>query len=148
MNFTRMEEDLIRDEGLRLRPYRCSAGHLTIGVGHRIQSTDRIEETGSTSLEVAGYLLTSDISKALGSANSIFGRERFDNMSDARQRAICNMIFNLGEEGFLGFKNMIAAIRADDWQAASRHCLDSKYARQVGQRAKRIAHQLRSGVDA
>lgn len=148
MNFTRMEEDLIRDEGLRLRPYKCSAGHLTIGVGHKIQSTDRIEETGSVSLELAGYLLTRDISKALGIANSIFGRERFDSMAEARQRAIVNMIFNLGEAGFLGFRRMVAAIKAEDWTKAAIECLDSKYARQVGDRAKRVAHAMRTGRDA
>ena len=145
MNWTSMEEDLIRDEGLRLRAYTCPAGYPTIGVGHRMRPAD-IDRT--ISLETAGYLLSRDISNAMGTALELFGREQFDAWPDARQRAICNMIFNLGEEGFLGFKNMIAAIRADDWQAASRHCLDSKYARQVGQRAKRIAHQLRSGVDA
>lgn len=143
MDFTRMEEDLIRDEGLRLRPYRCTAGHLTIGVGHRITPQDRIAEDDAISLEAAGMLLTRDIATALGTANTVFGRDRFEAMTDARQRAIANMIFNLGSERFAGFRKMITAIKTHKWEDAARECLNSKYAAQVGKRAQRVAEALR-----
>jgi lysozyme len=143
MNFTLMEEELLRDEGLRLRPYTCSAGHLTIGVGHKITGRENLGDT--ISLEVAGSLLTRDIASALAAATRIFGRERFESFSEARQRAVINMIFNLGEDRFRGFKRMIAAIIAGDWKDAAAHCLDSKYAQQVGERSKRVANQLRAG---
>ena len=143
MNFTCMEEELLRDEGLRLRPYTCSAGHLTIGVGHKVTGRENIGDT--ISLEVAGSLLTRDIATALAAATRIFGRERFEAFSEARQRAVVNMVFNLGEDRFRGFKRMIAAIHAGEWSEAATHCLDSKYAQQVGERARRVARQLREG---
>ena len=32
----RIKEQLVRHEGLRLKPYRCSAGKLTIGIGRNL----------------------------------------------------------------------------------------------------------------
>jgi lysozyme len=147
MDITRMEEDLIRDEAIRLRTYRCSAGHLTIGVGHKITPQDRIDEGDTISLEAAGLFLSRDIATALGTANTVFGRGRFESMTDARQRAITNMIFNLGAERFAKFVKMITAIKSHRWDDAARECLDSHYAKQVGRRAKRVAQALRSGQD-
>lgn len=147
MDFCQIEEDLIRDEGLRLRAYICPAGKLTIGVGHRVTRADRLDKNSRISLERAGFLLSTDISAALGAANRIFGRVEFVSWPDARQRAIVNMIFNLGETGFRGFERMIPAIKAGDWHLASLECLDSLYARQVGRRAQRIAEALRTGSD-
>lgn len=143
MDFTRMEEELIRDEGLRLRPYTCSAGHLTIGVGHMITGRENVGET--ISLEMAGFLLTRDIATALSAVINVLGRSSFESFSEARQRALVNLMFNLGPDRFAGFKKMIAAVRAGDWSEAAAHCLDSKYAQQVGDRAKRVAKQLREG---
>lgn len=147
MNYTQMELDLIRDEGVRLRAYRCTAGHLTIGVGHKITPRDRISDGDTISLEAAGLFLNRDIATAIGTANTVFGRDRFEAMTDARQRAITNMIFNLGSERFAGFRRMITAIKEHRWDDAARECLDSTYARQVGKRADRVAHMLKTGVD-
>ena len=140
-----MELDLIRDEGLRLRTYRCSAGHLTIGVGHKVADRDRLAEGDSISLEAAGLLLSRDIATAIGTANTIFGRDRFETMTDARQRALVNMIFNLGSGKFAGFRKMITAVKEHRWGDAARECLDSAYAKQVGARANRVANALKSG---
>lgn len=147
MDFTHMEEDLLRDEGLRLRTYACSRGHLTIGVGHKLTPQDRLSEGDAISLETAGLFLARDIATAMATANVIFGRDVFESMADARQRALVNMIFNLGGDRFRGFQRMIAAVQTHRWQEAARECLDSEYARQVGARAKRVAAALRDGKD-
>ena len=145
MDYTQMELDLIRDEGIRLRTYRCSAGHLTIGVGHKITDRDRIADGDTISLEAAGLMLNRDISTAIGTANTVFGRDRFESMTDARQRALVNMIFNLGPERFAGFRRMVTAVKEHRWNDAASECLDSTYAKQVGARADRVAEALRTG---
>lgn len=33
---TRIKAQLVRHEGLRLKPYRCTAGKLTIGIGRNL----------------------------------------------------------------------------------------------------------------
>lgn len=127
--------ELERDEGLRLKPYRCTAGKTTIGIGRNL------DDAGITEDE-ARYLLRNDISRVLG---ELEGQEWYHGLTGARRRAIANMCFNLGLPGLLQFRRMIAAIEAEDWEEASAHLLDSRYARQVGARADRLAEMLRTG---
>jgi lysozyme len=49
------------------------------------------------------------------------------------------MIFNIGYTRVLGFKKMLAAIKRDDYQTAAKEMLDSNWARQVGNRATKLA---------
>ncbi len=142
MNWNLLEEDLIRDEGLYLHVYKCPAGYPTIGVGHMLLDHEHME---IISLTEAGRLLRIDINEAVKGIEKVFGMHCMDAWTEPRQRALVNMMFNLGQSRFSGFKKMIAAIRREDWHEAARQCLDSAYARQVGMRAKRIAEALRRG---
>lgn len=129
--------ELERDEGLRLKPYRCTAGKTTIGVGRNL------DDVGITEDE-ARYLLRNDISRVLGELEN---QPWYHGLTGARRRAIANMCFNLGLRGLLGFRKMIAAIEAEDWDEAAFQLLESRYARQVGARADRLAEMLRLGDD-
>lgn len=127
--------ELERDEGLRLKPYRCTAGKTTIGIGRNL------DDVGITESE-ALHLLLHDISRVLGELES---QEWYHGLTGARRRAIANMCFNLGLPGLLQFRRMIAAIEAADWEGAAAELLDSRYARQVGDRADRLARMLETG---
>jgi lysozyme len=142
MNWNRLEEDLIRDEGLFLHVYTCPAGYPTIGVGHMLRDHEHMDVI---SLTEAGRLLRIDINDAVKGIENVFGMHCMDAWTEPRQRALVNMMFNLGESRFRGFKKMIAAVKRNDWHEAARQCLDSAYATQVGMRAKRIADALRRG---
>lgn len=143
MNYLQCELDLIRDEGVRLRAYRCSAGFLTIGVGHKLTPREIQSDMTEISLEQAGYLLHQDIGLALGGCYGIFGRWHFDGLSEPRQRALVNMCFQLGTAGLAKFKRMVAAIMANDWPTAQKEALDSKWARSDSPaRAQRVAKEL------
>jgi lysozyme len=143
MNWTKLEEDLIRDEGLRLRRYPCSKGHPTIGVGHKLRPHE--QNITEISLTEAGRLLRLDIQHAIDGLENVFGTRCMDRWSERRQRALVNMMFNLGETRFRGFKRMIKNIELWNWALASVECLDSAYARQVGKRAERVAKAIREG---
>ena len=39
MNHQKLINELIRDEGVKLKPYKCTAGHWTIGVGRNVRNT-------------------------------------------------------------------------------------------------------------
>ena len=54
------------------------------------------------------------------------------------QRAIANMTFQMGIGALLKFKKMLAALQARDYNAARREALDSAWAKQTPQRAKRV----------
>ena len=66
-------------------------------------------------------------------------------LSEARRRALLNMAFNLGLPRLLGFTAMLADLESGDFAGAARETIDSRWARQVGARAQRIATLLAEG---
>ena len=136
MNSRRLLTTLQRHEGLRLKPYTDTAGVLTIGYGHNL--ADGIDE------EMANYILRRDLLEAqYAAAHAV---RCFHRLDDVRQEALVNMAFNLGGPRLAKFKRMLAALEAQDWDQAAAEALDSKWATQVGARAKEIAEQLRTGT--
>lgn len=145
MNYIQLELDLIRDESIRLRVYRCSKGHLTIGVGHKLTQAELTMGLSEISLEQAGKLLHQDIGSALGGCYAIFGREQFDAFPEPRQHALVNMCFQMGQRGLQGFADMVKAVKRGDWAAAYREALDSEWARSDSpKRALRVAKAFKA----
>jgi lysozyme len=141
MNWIELEQELIADEGLELKAYRCTAGKLTIGVGHRLVGAEM--ELREISLERAGQLLRRDIENVIADLEYIFGPHCLDGWSQERQHALLNMGFQLGRTRLLSFTNMLAAVKRSDWKRAHMECLDSKYARKdAPRRALRVANKL------
>lgn len=132
----RLINDLIRDEGMRLKPYKDTVGKLTIGVGRNL------DDNGITEQE-ALQLLMNDIHVSKSELSKL---DWFNDLSDRRQEAIINMHFNLGLTRLLTFKNMIAALERKEFGIAADEALNSKWSRQVGARSVRIANIIRYGV--
>ena len=136
MNVRRTAELIKKHEGLRLKPYFCSAKKLTLGYGRNI------EENGITNTE-ADFLLSNDI---LNATNEIIDNFCwFSGLNDDRQSVIVNMVFNLGMPRFKGFKKLISAIEEKEFTKASVEMLNSKWATQVGERATELADAMENG---
>lgn len=125
-------------EGERLKPYRCTAGKLTIGVGRNL------EDRGITADESA-YLLGNDIDRF--TTELMRALPWVAQLDEVRQRVLLDMAFNLGLAGLLQFKRTLATIQAGDYQKAAAMMLDSKWAGQVGQRAERLSRMMFTGKD-
>jgi lysozyme len=136
MNRDALANQLIADEGMVLKPYKDTVGKTTIGVGRNL------DDVGITKSE-AMMLLGADIDKVEAQLDAQLPWWR--GMSDARQRVLANMAFNLGIIGLLGFKNTLASMKAGDYKAAAAGMLASKWAGQVGDRAKRLAEMMEKG---
>jgi lysozyme len=128
--------ELIRDEGVRLKPYRDTVGKLTIGVGRNL------DDVGITLAE-AMVLLGHDITWAVHELETAL--PWFKDLDPVRQRVLCNMCFNLGLARLLGFRNTLAAVARGDYTQAAIEMMDSKWATQVGDRAKRLAKMMEQG---
>ena len=122
------------DEGCKLKPYYCTAGKLTIGVGRNL------EDTGITKAE-AQFMLEGDIVRLMKELDELFPEWR--DLSETRQMVVLNMCFNMGTFGFLNFKRTIAYIRAEKFSEAADEMLRSQWADQVGDRAKRLSDAMR-----
>lgn len=124
---------LHRDEGLRLRPYADTVGKFTIGYGRNLSSN-------GISQDEADYLLANDITHAQTAvAQEIPWTTTLD---DARFGVLVNMTFNMGIGGLLGFRRMLALLKIGDYQGAAAEMLTSGWARQVNDRAQRLARQM------
>ncbi len=126
---------LQRDEGCSLKPYKDTQGVLTIGYGLNL-------DEGITQAE-ATWLLKNRCLVAAQTARSVI--PGFDGLSDARKAAFANMAYNLGQTRLKGFHNMIAAVESGDFKTASAEMLSSEWAKQVGDRATRLAAMVDNG---
>lgn len=122
---------LIEHEGLELKPYIDTAGKVTLGIGRNITDV-------GISNDEAYLLMRNDIKRCsgeLGSFSMLLG-------GGAREAALRNMLFNLGLPRFKGFKKMLAALSVFKYDVAAEEMLDSKWARQVGNRAAVLAKMV------
>jgi lysozyme len=139
LSWATIEDDLILEEGLKLRPYKCPSGHWTVGVGHRVQRGDVV---GEITLRQAGEWLADDIACAINAVRAAIGREVYDTLPDEKKRALINLAFAVGANGLMKFSRLIDAVKAGDFSAASMEVLNSKLASQAPNRARRIAALL------
>lgn len=124
------------DEGVRTKPYRDSLGKLTIGVGRNL------DDNGLRLDEIA-IILENDINDAETDAKALF--PSFGELSANRRAVLVNMAFNLGRKRLAGFSRMRSAVAAGKFDVAARQMLGSRWARQVGDRARRLAKQMKEG---
>ena len=126
---------LIRHEGLELKPYKCPAGKLTIGVGRNI-------EDNGISEDEALYLLENDIKRCEKELKEIF--EDFEDLPENVKIALIDMIFNLGKTRFLKFKKMIQAIKDKNFIKASEEAKNSHWCKQVKSRCEDVCKLLKT----
>jgi len=133
-------EQLKIDEGCRLTAYQDTVGVWTVGYGH----TEGVGKGDKITQAQAEKFLLEDTLEAARNASSI--PVQFDTLNANRQAVLINMCFNLGLPKVLGFKRTLAAIAMRDFDNAALYMLQSKWAGQVGQRAIRLAKQMKTGA--
>ena len=130
-----LTEMLLEHEGLRLKPYTDTTGHLTIGVGRNLTDV-------GISRSEALLMLQNDIEE------SIITMEQFTwflKLDEIRKLVILDMLFNMGLSRLLGFHRMIRAIELRQYGKAADEMLDSTWAQQVKGRAIQLAQMMRTG---
>ena len=126
---------LQRHEGLRLKPYKCTAGKLSIGYGRNL------DDMGISEVE-AIVMLRNDIEQCYQELD-IFSW--FHDLDQVRQEAMVDMLFNLGLPTFLEFKKTLKYMAEGAYSQAAEEMLRSKWANQVGDRAKELAYMVDTG---
>ena len=132
---TSAKDQIKRDEGFRGNVYQCTAGANTIGYGRNLDQNPLTEEE-------AEYLLDNDLKKVAQQSQQF---AFYQHLKPERRAVIINMIFNLGLTRFNKFKKLQSALFIEDYEKAAEEMLDSRWARQVGQRAERLAKIMRRG---
>jgi lysozyme len=136
INYEQLKRQLIVHEGLKLKPYKCTSDKLTIGVGRNLEAKGISEDEAMVMLDNDIVYFEEQLRRRL---------PNFRDVTPCRQAVLVNMAFNLGVNGLLNFKNMLAAMVNEDFTEAAAQLLDSRYAKQVGRRANELAEQLKTG---
>lgn len=129
-------EQLKRHEGLKLKPYKCTADKLTIGVGRNLEDVGISEEE-------AEMLLQNDIQRATVQIQREFPWTT--ELDEVRFAALINFTFNVGIGTVGKFVNAMALLRDGSYDMAADEFLNSRWAKQVGQRAIDVTDQIRTG---
>lgn len=133
-----LREMLKRHEGVRNAVYVCSEGYETIGVGRNISESG----LGLSDDEV-NYLLDNDIERVKTELSDEYFW--FGALSEARQDAMIDISFNLGQTRLRGFKNALAAMEVEDFEEAADEFMNSRWAEQVKSRAPEVTEMIRTG---
>jgi lysozyme len=126
-----------KHEGFSPKPYLCPAGKLTIGYGHNL-------DAAGISRAAADFILIEDLKIAIEGLRKLL--PELDTYTPARQMALIDMVFNMGIVRFAGFRKMLKAIQAGEWETAAFEAQDSQWFKQVGNRADEIVNILRTGT--
>ena len=127
------------DEGTVEYAYQDSEGYWTIGVGRLIDK----RLGGRLRPEEIAMMLENDITQAEEDAKALF--PGFESLVDARKAVLVNLAFNMGRNRLATFQRLRRAVSEGDWEWAAAEMLDSRWSEQVGQRAVRLAEQMKKG---
>ena len=133
---TKLIEQLKRHEGVKLKPYFCTAGKCTIGAGRNL------DDVGITEKE-AEMLLEHDIQEAVTQLTRRFAWTK--DLDEVRFAALINFTFNVGIGTVAKFVNAMALLKERNYDMAADEFLKSRWAKQVGQRAVEVTEQIRTG---
>lgn len=145
MNKQAVYEQLKIDEGVVYEIYNDHLGYPTFGVGHLILESD--EEFGRpvgtpVDEERVRACFDRDLEIAIGECNALYGESSFGKLPDEVQQILVNMMFNMGRTRLSKFKKMNSAIAESNWKEAAKEGRDSRWYRQVTNRAERLMKRL------
>jgi len=137
VNWSEIKKELKREEGWKGTAYQDSLGFWTIGYGFLVDSRkgDRLP------MAVAETWLESKIQEKVDALDA--GLPWWRKQPDEVQNALLNMAYQLGVEGLKGFHTTLARLQAGDREGAANSALQSKWAKQTPERAKRVTDQIR-----
>lgn len=136
-------EQMKIDEGVVYEVYHDHLGLPTFGVGHLVLDSD--PEYGKpvgtpVDEDRVNDCFEKDLDTAISECAVLY--EEFEEMPGEVQEILVNMMFNMGRTRLSGFKNFKKALDEGNWSKAATEGRDSKWYRQVTNRAERLMGRL------
>ena len=145
MDIEQFRDELKRDEGVKYEIYLDHLGLPTCGIGHLITEWDNEygQEVGTpVAEERVNELFEKDLATTVDECKLIYND--FDDLPVKVQHIIANMMFNMGRPRLSRFHNMKKAVDNRDWFEAAYEMTDSKWAKQVPNRAMRLVDEMKT----
>ena len=143
MNIEQLREELKEDEGCKYEVYLDHLSLKTFGIGHLVTEWDEEydKEVGTpVSEDRVNNCFQTDVWGTVNECKKLY--DKFEDMPEEVQMILCNMMFNMGRPRLSKFKNMNAAIAKEDWLEAATQMEDSRWHRQVTNRANRLIKRM------
>ena len=145
MNLERLREQLEIDEGIKYEVYKDHLGYATFGIGHLITVHDP-ENGWSVGTDVDEYRVKEafedDVQGVISDCEKLY--VQWEHLPEEAQQVIANMMFNMGLTRLTKFKGMKRGVDAKDWTAAADEMVDSRWYKQVTNRADRLVMRMRN----
>jgi lysozyme len=148
MNLEQLSAEIEADEGCVLEVYLDHLGFPTVGVGHLVLESDEEwnKPVGTkVSLERVRVLLRDDLVRTASDCGKLYND--FSKLPEEAQLIIANMMFNMGLPRLSKFKKMKEAVDQRRWNEAAAQMKDSKWYRQVTNRAERLCQRMKALSD-
>lgn len=133
-----LKKQLRIDEGYVRWAYQDSEGLWTIGIGTLID-----QHGGGLRDNEIQFIFNNRVAEKMAELSQELPWT--DRLDDVRKGALINMSFQMGVQGLKGFPKMLASMQFNNFNGAYLDALDSKWAKQTPDRAKRIAKQILTG---
>ena len=143
MDLEILKKQLTEDEGCKYEIYLDHLGYKTFGIGHLCKATDPendLEVGSQVSKERVDECFLNDIEKVIEDCTILY--DDFYTLPDEAQLIVANMMFNLGRPRLTNFIRMRKAINEGNFAEAKIQMLDSKWAKQVPNRAERLSERM------
>jgi len=143
VNIDRLRVEIEKDEGCKYEVYLDHLGLATFGIGHLVTEWDE-EYDKPVGTEVSEERVNNcfkiDINSTINECKKLY--DNFDEIPEEAQLILCNMMFNMGRPRLSNFKNMNKAIAEEDWFEAAVQMEDSRWYKQVTNRAERLIKRM------
>ncbi len=136
MELETLKDHIKKEEGFRNKVYLDHLGNRTIGYGHLCLPNDKWADEKIYDSKELNKTFEYDFNIACNDAEKLIAK------NSIHPDAFCvliDMCFNMGSPRVSKFKKMFAALEVQDYQTASKEMLDSKWANQVPNRARRLS---------
>jgi lysozyme len=143
MNIDKLREQLIIDEGQVNEVYLDHLGYPTFGIGHLVLESDPEHgcEVGTkVDEERVVEVFEKDVQSVIEDCKKL--HDGWEDYPEEVKQIVANMMFNMGRTRLSKFRKHNAALQCGDWNEAAKEGRDSRWYRQVTNRAERLMSRL------
>ena len=143
IDIEQLREQLMVDEGVVYEIYNDHLGYPTFGIGHLVlegEPEHGLSVGTPVSKDRVNECFVKDLQNVIEDCKKL--HDAWDGYPEEVKQIVANMMFNMGLTRLSKFKNHNAALQSGDWKEAAVEGRDSRWYKQVTNRAERLMKRL------
>ena len=143
MDISKLKDQLIIDEGVKYETYLDHLSLKTCGIGHLCREDEPeydLELGAEVSEDRVTELFEQDIQSVIQDCKKVY--DDWDKLPEEVKQIVANMMFNLGRPRYSKFRKHIQAVMDGNWQESANQMRQSRWHKQVTNRAERLCKRM------